>query len=395
MLSKRHGTVFLALAGLTLAACQASPGVMHVAGNVVTLVAQPTATATFVSFANGSASGGAVAGPTRTAVPFERAPASPTATFLAFGRDAASAAIPAAIPVSRTPLPTLAQPTLPGSITLVPPSTPTSPATASPTATLPPPPLVIIMPAFQDHFLMARPFDPEYTNWVSRNYPYGSTGGGNYRPHHGVDIMNPSGTPVRAAAEGTVIFAGTDAEIMLGPQANFYGNVIIIEHDFATATGLPVYSLYGHLSQISVEAGQRVGLYHQIGLVGATGVAQGAHLHFEVRAGDPFDYYATRNPDLWIQNFNGFGVMAGQVRDAAGDFIHDLLIDVSAPGVRRNLSTYASPDIRSDDQLNENFAIGDLPAGEYTVVIRYDERTYRETVIVYPNRVNWVEITLP
>src|SRR5690606_26608385 len=151
------------------------------------------------------------------------------------------------IAVSRTALPTLAMPTLVGSATVPPTPTPSPTLTDTPTlaplaggapnATASPLPLLISAAPFQDHFLMERPFDPEHTNWVSRNYPYGSTGGGNYRVHHGVDLMNPNGTPVRAVADGTVLYAGPDTDRVFGPEPDFYGNVVVISHDFTTADG--------------------------------------------------------------------------------------------------------------------------------------------------------------
>lgn len=93
--------------------------------------------------------------------------------------------------------------------------------------------------------------------------------------HRGVDIHAPTGTPVRAMASGTVVFAGV--------QRGF-GNLVVLDH------GAGVRSLYAHLSEIRVEVGQRIRGHPVIGLAGATGDADGAHLHFEVwRYGRPVD----------------------------------------------------------------------------------------------------------
>jgi len=87
--------------------------------------------------------------------------------------------------------------------------------------------------------------------------------------HSGIDLAKPLGTPVDAAGSGTVIFAG---------WSNWgYGNSIVIAH---TATLL---TLYGHLSQVTVHCGETVTRAQLIGLVGATGWANGPHLHFEIR----------------------------------------------------------------------------------------------------------------
>jgi murein DD-endopeptidase MepM/ murein hydrolase activator NlpD len=102
--------------------------------------------------------------------------------------------------------------------------------------------------------------------------PYGVRGGlSNARLHHGVDIAVPTGTPIRAMAPGRVHFAGT----MSG-----YGLVVMIDHRRGYRT------VYAHLSEIHVRAGDRVHGRPVIGLSGATGRVTGPHLHFEIRHGD-------------------------------------------------------------------------------------------------------------
>lgn len=86
--------------------------------------------------------------------------------------------------------------------------------------------------------------------------------------HTGVDFLVWTGTPVHSVAAGTVVHAGPDGA---------YGNDVIVQH----ADGK--YTLYGHLSQVEVSAGQHVSEGHEIGLSGATGNVTGPHLHFEVR----------------------------------------------------------------------------------------------------------------
>ena len=86
-----------------------------------------------------------------------------------------------------------------------------------------------------------------------------------------IDIGAPRGTPIYAAADGTVIVARS------GGYNGGYGSYVVIQHPNGTQT------LYGHMSKVLVSAGQGVGQGQTIGLVGATGLATGAHLHFEVR----------------------------------------------------------------------------------------------------------------
>jgi murein DD-endopeptidase MepM/ murein hydrolase activator NlpD len=98
---------------------------------------------------------------------------------------------------------------------------------------------------------------------------------GTTRMHTGVDMHAAWGEPVAAAAGGRVIFAGAYGG---------YGNAVILDHGGGMST------LYGHLSSIVVGYGDTVTAGQTIGLVGATGLATGPHLHFEVRIdGQPVD----------------------------------------------------------------------------------------------------------
>jgi len=87
------------------------------------------------------------------------------------------------------------------------------------------------------------------------------------RPHNGVDLAAPPGTPVRAAGDGVVSWAGQNGE---------YGNHVAIDH------GDGLVTTYSHLRGIAAElqAGQRVRQGQVIGFVGQTGLATGPHLHF-------------------------------------------------------------------------------------------------------------------
>jgi murein DD-endopeptidase MepM/ murein hydrolase activator NlpD len=99
------------------------------------------------------------------------------------------------------------------------------------------------------------------------------------RMHEGIDIGCSYGTPNRAAAAGTVIYAG-----WLGG----YGNLVVVDHGNGLSTA------YAHASSLLVSVGQSVSQGQTVSLVGSTGNSTGPHLHFEVRvngvAVDPLPY---------------------------------------------------------------------------------------------------------
>ena len=95
-----------------------------------------------------------------------------------------------------------------------------------------------------------------------------SSSSGGTRPHKGVDISAPPGTRIVAPADGVVSFAGRESE---------YGWLICIEHGHGYST------MFGHLKDFSVKAGDPVRKGQAIGTVGMSGNSTGPHLHYEVR----------------------------------------------------------------------------------------------------------------
>lgn len=94
--------------------------------------------------------------------------------------------------------------------------------------------------------------------------------------HDGLDIRAPQGTAVRAAAAGTVLFAGED------PRQ--FGKLVVVDHPGGYQTA------YAFLSRITVKEGEDVSAGERVGLVGNTGMAKGYELHFEIRQDDrPID----------------------------------------------------------------------------------------------------------
>jgi murein DD-endopeptidase MepM/ murein hydrolase activator NlpD len=102
------------------------------------------------------------------------------------------------------------------------------------------------------------------------------------RMHEGIDIAVPAGTPIRAAASGSVVLLQSEA------SSGGYGNFTCLDH------GGGLQTCYAHQSSFAVSSGQSVGQGDVIGYVGCTGHCYGDHLHFEVRVGgaptDPLGY---------------------------------------------------------------------------------------------------------
>lgn len=106
-----------------------------------------------------------------------------------------------------------------------------------------------------------------------------------YRPHHGIDYAAAAGTPVSAVGDGTVAFSGYKGD---------YGKLVIIKHP----NGYKTY--YGHLSRIGkgIAPGVKVAQEEVIGYVGATGLATGPHLHYEMRVNEaPFNPLRLKLPN--------------------------------------------------------------------------------------------------
>ena len=244
----------------------------------------------------------------------------------------------------------------------------------------------------EGHFIFQRPIEPPANDKVEATYRYGSTSNGTREPHHGIDFGNKSGTPVYAADDGIVIFAGPDQEAIYSPWKNFYGNLVVIEHkdDF--------FTLYMHLSEIDVEVGQKVFTGDQIGEVGRTGVAIGSHLHFEVRRGDAEDYFATRNPELWLvpaKDSNGipFGTLMISVVDEDRQLIKyaELTIRYYLDRSQRHVKTYYgttySPETLSGE---ENAVLSELPAGDYRIAVKANGQVYERWVEVESGKLTQV-----
>ena len=107
---------------------------------------------------------------------------------------------------------------------------------------------------------------------------------GGRRMHKGVDFAAPNGTPLYAAADGVVTYAG---------WSSGYGRLVKIQHEFGIETR------YAHMSKLRAKVGQRVSRGDRIGDMGASGRVTGVHLHYEIRVGGK-----AVNPMIYIKAAN-------------------------------------------------------------------------------------------
>ena len=270
--------------------------------------------------------------------------------------------------------------TLPAPTATIIPASPTQLPTVAP---IPCDPSTVDFCIVDGHFVFQRPIHPPADDSVEETYRFASTGNGAREPHHGVEFNNGTGTPVYAAADGEIVFAGPDEEAVYSPWKNFYGNVIVIRH----ADGL--FTLYAHLSVMDVQAGQRVKVGEKIGAVGKTGGAIGSHLHFEVRRGDVEDYFSALNPELWLAPKTDEGVLAILVVDALGKYQRaDLTIQ--SDGRTYFIKTYEAKFL----SVEENAALGGLRPGRYRIALFYGGRGYERWVEVQSGKLTQVVIVV-
>lgn len=128
---------------------------------------------------------------------------------------------------------------------------------------------------------------------------------GNWKQHKGIDFAAATGTPIRAAGDGVVDFAGMDK--------GGYGNLVVLKHwaNYSTA--------YAHMSGFAsgLKKGQKVAQGDVIGYVGSTGWSTGAHLHYEFRVGgdakDPSKLAMIQQAPLTAAEMTRFKSVSGEM----------------------------------------------------------------------------------
>ena len=252
------------------------------------------------------------------------------------------------------------------------------------------------------HTWFRRPIALTDQPYIDQTYRFGSTMGGNFQPHQGVEFNNADGTPVHAIGDGVVVHSGPAERGAL---------TVAIKHDRKLTTDgreLYLFSVYYHNSKLLRQVGDRVKAGDVIALVGNTGRATNDHMHLEVHA-SPFD--STRlivdpevryppyntNPELWIQPLPGTGMVAGQVWDSAGKPVPQARIyGLVKPEPRETpfsfIETYG-PRNHSDPVYKEHFGISDVPPGTYVLGVEIGGKRVFRQVKVEAGKLSWVEFS--
>lgn len=243
-------------------------------------------------------------------------------------------------------------------------------------------------PTPQDHFYFARPIAADEVNWPLADYRYG----GVFLPnvvHTGIDIPAEIGVPVLAAGSGRVVWAGyglfTGSEDLADP----YGLAVAIKHDFGYQQEY-LFTVYGHLSRVDVARGQQVQAGEVLGQSGDTGKVTGPHLHFEVRVGRN-TFSGSRNPELWLAPPQGWGILAGRVLGTSGAELVSQPVTIRSKETGQDwiVNSYGEGAVNKDPYYRENLVIGDLPAGEYTILMPFAGALINYDITINPGRVTF------
>ena len=255
----------------------------------------------------------------------------------------------------------------------------TFPTPAPPPVSLWRPPLYEVPWALSphDHFYFTRPIAADEVNWPLADYRYGDYFTGTDIVHTGIDIPAKRGTPILAAADGVVTWAGWGLYRGTNDQDDPYGLAVAIRHSFGFDRR-QLYTIYAHMDRVDVSVGQQVRAGEQLGVIGTTGFTTGPHLHFEVRV-ERNSYFVSRNPELWLAPPQGWGVLVGRLMKSDGSPIYRLDATVRSLDTRRTwgIRTYAPASVNSDDYYRENLVLSDLPAGNYTITFKYNENSFQ------------------
>ncbi len=188
--------------------------------------------------------------------------------------------------------------------------------------------------------------------------------------HRGIDLWISYDT-VYSASNGIVNFIGYNANDTTGGyEPNGFGNYIRVKSKW---NHKDIYIYYAHLTKPIVALNKNIIKGEPIAISGNTGNSTGPHLHFEIRENTYFwnAKRNRRNPELWFAK-DGMGAIYGNVPNASDNTRINISPD---PKPRPPYTTFAwaetyklsDPTISGDDIYNENYAIGDVKPGTYTI----------------------------
>lgn len=300
--------------------------------------------------------------------------------------------VPTATP-RPTMTPTPAPPPIP-TATPAPTATPTPRPEPSPTPSPTPRPVEDIEPASaMGEELAAVPFKAVFRRPIKapidQTWLFGEVYEVLKSKRRGVSFNVQAGAAVYAIASGTVVEANYGEE---AAEVLPYARSILIEHD-NPLDGQKVYSMYGQMADVLVAKGDVVSAGQMVGKTGAPYTVReddrSTAFEFEIRVGGKSGEYA-RNPELFLQPLSDqTGLIVGQVVNARrqalpGHEIH---------GVKKESPMYSwsltyDPEARHTD-WRENFAIGDVPAGEYELDFGDGQK---KTVQVTPGTITYLTV---
>jgi len=255
----------------------------------------------------------------------------------------------------------------------------------------------VVQPGTRSHFWFKRAVLPADNPHLDQTYTYGSTMGGNFQQHQGVEFNVPTGTPIHAIGAGVAAYSG---------PAEAGANTVVILHDRQLEESY-VWSAYYHNTELLVSAGDTVAAGDVIATAGNTGRATNDHLHLEIHTTpgddvsivvDPEQRYPpySRNPQLWIEPLPGTGAIAGRVFDAEGQPVRGARIyGVIKPQPTETPFSFAETyedRAHPDPLFAEHFAIGDVAAGDYVLGVKIDGVARFAAVRVEAGKVTEVEI---
>ncbi|MDY4426614.1 MAG: peptidoglycan DD-metalloendopeptidase family protein [Helicobacter sp.] len=165
------------------------------------------------------------------------------------------------------------------------------------------------------------------------------------RPHLGTDYAAPRHTPIKAASQGKVIFAGTKGG---------YGKTVIIQHENGYRT------LYGHMHKINkgIRAGVYVSQGKQIGTVGSTGLSTGPHLHFGLykngSAINPQKHLRIATIKLKDKEKEKFSILAKSFQNQLETILANNLENEPFKKMQNSYIVYLSEEIGNDEDSKRN-----------------------------------------